>query len=60
MSKIGLTFAFLLAFVDEALDPTEGVIARPADLATYIDADGTVTKSLLRRFVIKSRLRLCA
>jgi len=44
LSKIGLAFAFLRAFVDDALYPTEGVVARPADLnlTTDIDADGAV------------------
>ena len=42
LSKIGLAFAFLLAFVDEALDPTQGVVARPADLTADIDADGAI------------------
>ena len=42
MGKIGLTFAFYPAFVDDALDPTEGVVASPADLTADIDADGSI------------------
>ena len=42
MSKIGLTLAFLLAFVDEALNLIEGVVARPSDLTADMDADGAV------------------
>ena len=42
LGKISLTFAFLLAFVYDALDPTEGVVARPTYLATDIDTDGSV------------------
>ena len=42
LGKIGLELALLLAFVDDALYPTEGVIARPADLTADVDADGAV------------------
>lgn len=38
--KFGLALA--LGFVDDALDPTEGVIARPENLTTDIDTDEAI------------------